>query len=98
MSGSVRGSSPQTPPPRFPISTPDEIEARLAFRIAVHLRRCGEPSAADWFAAAAELAPMDFTVRRAAMPLQDLSPFGEQFFEFYAEWKKAGRPYHGIPR
>ena len=75
----------------------DEIDARLAFRIAVHLRRIGEASAADWFASAAELAPMDFTVRRAAMPLQDLDPFGDQFFEFYDEWKNAGRPYHGIP-
>lgn len=76
----------------------DEIDARLAFRIAVHLRRIGEPSAADWFATAAELAPMDFTVRRAAMPLQDLDPFGERFFEFFGEWRSAGSPYHGIPR
>lgn len=76
----------------------DEIDARLAFRIAVHLRRRGEPSAADWFAAAAELAPLDFTVRRAALPLQGHSPFGDEFFEFYAEWQEAGRPYHGIPR
>lgn len=76
----------------------DEIDARLAFRIAVHLRRIGQPSAADWFASAVELAPMDFTVRRAAMPLQGMDPFGDQFFELYAEWKSAGHPYHGIPR
>lgn len=76
----------------------DEIDARLAFRIAVHLRRIGEASAAEWFAAAVELAPMDFTVRRAAMPLQDMDPFGDQFFDFWDEWKSAGHPYHGIPR
>ncbi|MDE0699586.1 MAG: TlpA disulfide reductase family protein [Acidimicrobiaceae bacterium] len=76
----------------------DEIDARLAFRIAVHLRRIGEASAADWFASAVELAPMDFTVRRAAMPLQGMDPFGDQFFEFWDEWKRAGHPYHGIPR
>ena len=78
--------------------SPDEIKARLAFRIGVHLRRTGEPSAADWFAAAAELAPMDFTVRRAAMPLQDVDPFGEQFFELFTEWQSSGSPYHGVPR
>lgn len=76
----------------------DELKARLAFRIAVHLRRVGDLAANDWFATAAELAPLDFTVRRAALPLQDLDPFGEQFFEFYADWKEAGRPYHGIRR
>lgn len=76
----------------------DEIAARLAFRIAVHLRRVGDASANEWFATAVELAPLDFTVRRAALPLQDLDPFGEQFFDFYADWKDAGRPYHGIRR
>ena len=41
---------------------------------------------------------MDFTVRRAAMPLQGLDPFGEAFFELFGDWKKAGSPYHGMPR
>ena len=92
------GTLPADSATEIPDLNVEEIEARLAFRIAVHLRRLGEPSAADWFATAVELAPLDFTVRRAAMPLQDLDPFGEQFFEFFAEWNKAGRPYHGIPR
>ena len=92
------GTLPADAATEIPDLNVEEIEARLAFRIAVHLRRIGQPSAADWFASAAELTPLDFTVRRAAMPLQDLDPFGEQFFEFFAEWNDAGRPYHGIPR
>lgn len=76
-----------------------EIEARLAFRLAVHLRRAGDVErAAEWFARAGELAPMDFTIRRAAMPLQDVDPFGEKFFELFGAWREAGSPYHGVPR
>ena len=77
----------------------DEIEARLAFRIAVHLRRSGaESRAREWFERAAAKAPFDFTIRRAAMPLQDIDPFGEAFFDLYGEWTAAGSPYHGVPR
>lgn len=77
----------------------DEIAARLAFRLAVHLRRDGDGErAAHWFAVAGELAPMDFTIRRAAMPLQDVDPFGEAFMELFGEWQRAGSPYHGVPR
>ena len=68
------GTLPADAATEIPDLNAEEIEARLAFRIAVHLRRLGEPSAADWFATAVELAPLDFTVRRAAMPLQDLDP------------------------
>lgn len=77
----------------------DEIEARLAFRIAKHHRRSGDTDrAARWFERAAGLAPFDFTVRRAAMPLQDVDPFGEAFFELFGAWREAGSPYHGVPR
>jgi hypothetical protein len=77
----------------------DEIGARLAFRLAAHHRRAGDDErAARWFAAAGDLAPMDFTVRRAAMPLQDVDPFGEAFFELFVAWREAGSPYHGVPR
>lgn len=78
---------------------PDEVEARLAFRLAAHLRRQGETAAAArWFARAGRLAPMDFSVRRAAMPLQDVDPFGEEFMELFGEWRAQGAPYHGLPR
>ena len=75
----------------------DEVEARLRFRIAAHLRREGrEDEATERFAAAAALAPMDFTVARAAMPLTGRDPFGEEFLALYAEWDEAGRPFHGF--
>lgn len=76
----------------------DEIEARLAFRIALHLRRVDHSGAASWFARAAELAPLDFTIRRAAMPLTGVDPFGEEFMAVWAEWQEAGMPFHGITR
>ena len=77
----------------------DEVQARLAFRVAAHHRRCGQHALAeDWFGRAARLAPFDFTVRRAAMPLMDVDPFGEAFFELYGEWQEAGSPYHGLSR
>lgn len=76
-----------------------EIEARLAFRLATHSRREGNSDrAAHWFSTAAELAPLDFTIRRAAMPLQGVDPFGEEFFELFGEWREAGSPYHGLAR
>ena len=75
----------------------DEVAARLHFRLAAHLRRAGdEDGAARHFEAAAQLAPLDFTVVRAAMPLQGESPFGEEFFKVLAEYEAAGSPFHGI--
>jgi hypothetical protein len=78
---------------------PAEVEARLAFRLGAHLRRSGDDEgAARWFERAATLAPMDFTVRRAAMPLRGVDPFGERFLELFGDWQAAGSPYHGVPR
>ena len=75
----------------------DEIAARLHFRLAAHLRRVGdEDGAARHFDAAAELAPLDFTVVRAAMPLRGGNPFGEEFFKLLEEYQAAGSPFHGI--
>ena len=78
--------------------TDDEVLARLHFRVAVHARRAGATDTANrHFALASGLAPNDFTIRRAAMPLQGDDPFGEKFFAFYEEWAAAGHPYHGLP-
>jgi hypothetical protein len=76
----------------------DEVLARLHFRAAVHARRVGATeTAARHFARAGELAPHDFTIRRATMPLVGDDPFGEKFFAIYEEWERAGKPFHGLP-
>jgi len=75
----------------------DQEAARLWFRIATHLRRQGrDDEAAERFARAAELAPVDFTVARAAMPLTGRDHFGPDFFELYRRWREAGAPFHGL--
>jgi peroxiredoxin len=75
----------------------DEVEARLLFRIGAHLVREGRADeAASRLARATELAPLDFTVARAAMPLTGRDPFGEEFLKLYDDWIAAGSPYHGL--
>jgi hypothetical protein len=77
--------------------SPDEVLARLHFRIAAEARRQGdEVTARRHFKEAGDLAPNDFTIRRAAMPLVGEDPFGEEFFDLYQEWQRAGSPYHGL--
>jgi hypothetical protein len=76
----------------------DELRARLLFRLAAHARRTDRPDdALRLFAEAGELAPLDFTIQRAAMPLRGVDPFGEEFFSLYGAWEEAGSPYHGLP-
>jgi peroxiredoxin len=75
--------------------SPDVALARVERRLAVHLQRLGFSAAAErHFARAVELAPLDFPVRRGSMPLRGLDPFGDEFFELYAEWEAIGRPYY----
>lgn len=75
----------------------DEELARLHFRIATHLRTAGDDDGASSnFDRAAELAPHDWTIRRAMMPLRGGDPFGDEFRELAAEYEAAGRPFHGV--
>ena len=77
----------------------DEIQARLHFRLAAHFRRNNLLQQSEkHFDLAAGLAPLDFTVVRASMPLRGGDPFGEEFFELYQKYQDAGSPFHGIPR
>lgn len=79
--------------------TGEEIDARLHFRVGAELRRRGDDAgAAAHFDRAAELAPFDYTIRRAQLPLRGDDPFGERFFAFYGEWQAAGAPYNGLTR
>ena len=78
------------------LPTEDEQLARTHFVLAsfLHARAAsGETeAAAKHFDRAVELAPYDFTVRRAAMPIRGVDPMGEAFFAFYQEWQDAGSP------
>jgi hypothetical protein len=75
----------------------DEVLARLHFRIGVEARRRGHDDAARrHLERAGELAPMDFTIRRAAMPLLGGDPFGSEFMDLYSDWQAAGSPFHGL--
>jgi peroxiredoxin len=75
----------------------DEVLARLHFRVGAEAQRQGDDAAGRrHFEQAAQLAPHDWTVRRAAMPLIGKDPFGQEFFELYEEWQEAGSPYHGL--
>jgi len=76
----------------------DEIDARLHFRVGIEARRQGHLEAAEaHLRRAGALAPMDFSVRRAAMPLLGEDPFGQGFLDLYEDWQAIGAPYHGLP-
>jgi peroxiredoxin len=75
----------------------DDVEARLRFRIGVDaLRRGDAETARRQLVRASELAPYDWAVRRAAMPLVGEDPFGEEFLALYEDWQVRGMPYHGL--
>jgi peroxiredoxin len=78
--------------------TDAEIDARLHFRIGAEARQRGQQQAAErHLRTAGELAPLDFSVRRASMPLLDEDPFGDEFLRLYDQWQDGGAPYHGLP-
>ena len=74
--------------------TDDEPPALAGRRVAAHLQRIGRTEAAQrHLAAAQELSPWDWTVRRAGIAMTGGDPFlGEEFTSFWEEWNAAGRP------
>jgi peroxiredoxin len=77
--------------------TDAEVEARLHFKLGVHLRDRGREEAAQrHLNTAVELAPFDFTVSRASMSLRGIDPLGQDAYDLYDRWNEAGQPYHGL--
>jgi peroxiredoxin len=76
--------------------TPEQQQARLEFRLAVHLLRAGARELAQrHLEIAGRLSPDDFTIRRAAIALMGGDPLGEDFLPLYEEWlvRTGGRFY-----
>jgi hypothetical protein len=77
--------------------SPDEVMARLHFRVASEAHRVGdEATTRRHLTVASDLAPDDLTIWRAAMPLLGEDPFGDAFLVRYEEWRKRGSPAHGL--
>ena len=74
--------------------TDAEQQALAERRVAAHLQRHGDTDAAKrHLAAAQELAPWDWTVRRGGIAMTGGDPFlGEEFTSFWEEWDASGRP------
>jgi peroxiredoxin len=93
--GVVPIAGADTEPDTEPDTGPDDDvrRARAERRLAAWLHREGRDGAARrHFDAAVELAPLDFSIRRASMRNRGEDPFGEEFFELWEEWSAAGRP------
>ena len=88
--GELPDSAAQEPQTR----TDDGQRALGERRIAAYLVRQGrDDRARAHLAAARELAPWDWTIRRGGIALTGGDPFlGEEFLAFWAEWDGAGRP------
>ena len=73
--------------------SPELQQARLHRRIAVLLHDRGDVEGArEHLAEAVALAPHDWVIRRGSMPMNDVDPFGPEFFAFVGEWAAAGSP------
>ncbi len=80
------------------VETPERSDAEQRAlaerRVAAHLARRGDiDGAKQHLAAAQELAPWDWTVRRGGIAMTGGDPFlGEEFLSFWEEWDGSGRP------
>jgi peroxiredoxin len=88
------GDVPDSSDVEVTVRTPEEQLALAERRLGAWLHGQGHLDAAKGhLARAVELAPWDWTVRRASIALRGEDPFlGEEFIEFWQEWDTAGRP------
>lgn len=88
------GALPASADGELPERTDDEQLALAERRVAAHLQRRGRTDAAkNHLAAAQELAPWDWTVRRGGIMMTGGDPFlGEEFTSFWETWDASGRP------
>ena len=92
--GSARACCPRARAPRRTERTDAEQRALAERRVAAHLQRQRRHRVAKrHLAAAQELAPWDWTVRRGGIAMTGGDPFlGEEFTSFWEEWDASGRP------
>lgn len=85
---SVDATREALPPPTF-----EEQLARAEHALAWYLYQQGQVDAAKnhWDTAIA-LSPHDWTIRRGSMWLRGEDPFGDDFFQVWAEWEQSGKP------
>lgn len=75
------------------LPTREEARARAEFTLAWHLHQKGCTQAAErHFERAGALAPYDWTIRRAALPIRGRDPMGADFLPLWEEWQASGRP------
>jgi len=88
------GELPDSAAVERPERTDAEQQALAERRVAAYLQRHGDTDAAKrHLAAAQELAPWDWTVRRGGIAMTGGDPFlGEEFTSFWEEWDASGRP------
>ncbi|MCR6032475.1 redoxin domain-containing protein [Nocardioides sp. zg-579] len=88
------GELPASAGATLPVRTDAEQLALAERRVAAHLQRTGRTDAARaHLAAAQELAPWDWTVRRGGIAMTGGDPFlGAEFTSFWEMWDASGRP------
>jgi hypothetical protein len=87
----IDGEPPKVPD--APARTADEQLALAHRRLAAWFHERGaEDAATRHLARASELAPWDWTIRRAGIALRGGDPFGQEFFDFWQQWDAAGKP------
>jgi hypothetical protein len=74
----------------------EQQDARAEFTLAWHLSRAGRREAAErHFRRAGDLAPGDWTIRRASLPIRGIDPMASE--EFLALWQEGAPRYPAAP-